>query len=360
MAYKGNDPSLLHGLLHALGEIPSATAILEDLELPGPDGRIDAVIAMELRGQNLLLPVEMKREIFPRDVHHAVFQVRRYARHLHIADHEVVPLIAAHSISQGARELLIETEVGFYDLGGSLFLPAKAAYILIDRPIPKKAAKIFSSIFEGQKGRVIQAAFERRPRWLSVKELADAAGVAASTASTTLAELERRDWATAEGAGPAKMRRLVNERAMLDEWTSYVRGKKPPKIERYFVPVGSVPELAHRLEAACKRHGARYAITGEVAAQVDAPYLSNVSQLRCRIEPGPARWHALEELGARPVSEGWNLGVIKTGSADEIQVMDQDIGLSLAPPIQVYLDLLQGSGRSKEMAEHYRHERLDR
>ncbi|WP_374133406.1 hypothetical protein [Sphingomonas sp. 28-62-20] len=32
--------------------------------------------------------------------------------------------------------------------------------------------------------------------------------------------------------------------------------------------------------------------------------------------------------------------------------------VALAPALQVYLDLLQGSGRSKEMAAHLRAERL--
>jgi hypothetical protein len=30
----------------------------------------------------------------------------------------------------------------------------------------------------------------------------------------------------------------------------------------------------------------------------------------------------------------------------------------LASPIQIYLDLLRGEGRSKEMAEHFREERI--
>jgi len=33
-------------------------------------------------------------------------------------------------------------------------------------------------------------------------------------------------------------------------------------------------------------------------------------------------------------------------------------GVWLASPIQVYLDLLRGEGRTKEMAEHLRRERL--
>ena len=67
----------------------------------------------------------------------------------------------------------------------------------------------------------------------------------------------------------------------------------------------------------------------------------------------------LEKIEARPVSEGWSLAVIETRGAKEIIVGDEVAGIALAPPLQVYLDLLQTSGRAREMAEHLRHERLE-
>ncbi|MEX3960053.1 hypothetical protein [Trinickia sp. EG282A] len=36
----------------------------------------------------------------------------------------------------------------------------------------------------------------------------------------------------------------------------------------------------------------------------------------------------------------------------------QDDGVWLASPVQVYLDLLRAEGRAKEMAEHLRKERI--
>ena len=100
-------------------------------------------------------------------------------------------------------------------------------------------------------------------------------------------------------------------------------------------------------------------MTSEAAAQAYSPYLSSVSQVRCRIVPGPHRRDALETLQARPVSEGWNLGVIETRARGDITVGERLGGICLAEPLQVYLDLLQGTGRSKEMAAHLRAERLE-
>jgi len=50
--------------------------------------------------------------------------------------------------------------------------------------------------------------------------------------------------------------------------------------------------------------------------------------------------------------------VIESDSIRDME-FEQDIrGLRVQSPILAYLDLLGGEGRSKEMAEHLRHERI--
>ncbi|MFD2429625.1 hypothetical protein ACFSUK_18760 [Sphingobium scionense] len=81
--------------------------------------------------------------------------------------------------------------------------------------------------------------------------------------------------------------------------------------------------------------------------------------MKCRIEPGRRQEEALERLNARAVSEGWNLGLIETRARGDVTVAESIQDVRLASPLQVYLDLLQGSYRSREMAAHLRSERLD-
>ena len=97
-----------------------------------------------------------------------------------------------------------------------------------------------------------------------------------------------------------------------------------------------------------------YAVSGEAAAQAYSPYLSHISRVMCRMSGGRNRDKVLETLEARPVSEGWNFGIYTAVRKTEIIHVEERDGLSLAPPLQVYLDLLQGGGRSKEMAQHLR------
>jgi hypothetical protein len=72
----------------------------------------------------------------------------------------------------------------------------------------------------------------------------------------------------------------------------------------------------------------------------------------------PAADNAIGELGARPVNEGANLAIIEAKSLGELLFREQVGSIWLASPIQVYLDLLGGEGRAKEMAEHLRKERI--
>lgn len=324
----------------------------------GGRGRPDALVDISIRGHDFQLVVEAKKELFPRDIHHNIWQLQTYSESRQLAG-EQVPMLLARAISKGARDILQTEQVGYFDSGGSLFLPSKTAFVLIDRATPKKARRRLDSIFRGKRAQVLQAIIAAWPDWVSVKELAEKSGASPATTSETLTEMERRDWLEVEGAGPAKLRRLKGRGPVLDEWSRIVANQKRPKLERYYVPASNSENLARRLDHACRETGAPYAVTAEAAAQAYAPYLTNISQLKCRIRKGRAQTEALRLLDARPVSEGWNLGIIDSPASQDVAIGEEISGICYAPCVQVYLDLLQGSGRSKEMADHLRAERLD-
>ena len=66
----------------------------------------------------------------------------------------------------------------------------------------------------------------------------------------------------------------------------------------------------------------------------------------------------MAEQGMRVVNEGASLVLIETKSAGELLFRQNVGGVCLASPVQVYLDLLRGEGRAKELAEHLRKERI--
>ena len=98
--------------------------------------------------------------------------------------------------------------------------------------------------------------------------------------------------------------------------------------------------------------------TGQFAAQAYTPYLSNLSDLTVRTFGKRTHVWLISTLGAREVSEGANLVVIDGKSNLRRHRMHDENKRLLASPLQVYLDLLEDHGRSKEMAEHLRSQEL--
>jgi len=217
---------------------------------------------------------------------------------------EPLAILVAKSISPGAKELLRAERVGYYDSGGSLYLSARGGYIYFDRPPPRSLSRSMRSLC------------------------------------------------------PSKRRHLREPSALLDAWATQLGAMRPPALRRYFVPAMKPDCLMERLGQVFEAHSVEYAVSFEGAAQRYAPFLTVVSQVRCRLLAGSGGDAAIVELGARVESEGANLTVIEAKSAGDPLVSERVGRVWLASPVQVYLDLLRGDGPAKEMAEHLRRQRI--
>lgn len=347
--------NLLEGLQSAIEELPDA--VVRDILLEAPlskKSRPDAMMSVDFGGRTTDIAIETMKTAYPRDVREKIWQIRQYLDDIDVSASESIAMLIADTISKGARELLKEANIGYYDASGSLYLPSKTMYILVDRPAKAKARKLRDAIFKGQRAQVLHFLFNDPNDWLSVKEVAASTGISAATVSETLSELERREWVKTEGNGPSKLRKLSAKRDLLDAWSQFIIAQKPPETERYYVPGSDIEIIMKSLARACKDADVDYAISGEAAAQIYNPYLSHISRLTCRMAQGRNRKKALEALDARPVSEGWNFAVYAQTKQSKTILMEDHKGINLAPPLQVFLDLLQGGGRSKEMAQHLR------
>ncbi len=355
------EQQLIGRFVEALRELPEVEADLDDGEpvTKQTDRGHDAQVHLHVAGKSFVLLVECKKSVFPRDVRQVLWQFRE-AGHGRPAGRgeEPLSLLVAESISPGAKELLRGEHVGYYDSGGSLYLPAPGAYLYIDKPPPKTLARSVRALFSGRRAQVLHALLVQHQDWFGVTELAQQAMVSPATASQVLTELERFDWLVARGQGPSKERHLREPAAMLDAWAKQLVAIRPPTLRRYYVPGTKPDALAARIVQAFDAHEVQYALSHEAAAQRYTPFLSRVSQVRARILIGANADAAIGDLDARGVSEGANLAMIEAKSPGELLFREKVGDLWLASPIQIYLDLLQGEGRSKEMAEHFRKERI--
>jgi DNA-binding transcriptional ArsR family regulator len=347
-------------LLEGLRELPGAqvSGPRFEMETPGKQ-RIDAQIELQLGGKIYILLIEVKKSVFPRDAQQVIWQLNRYmsAEDAGIRK-QVVPLLAAESISPGAKELLESESCGYFDSGGSLFIPAKGAYVYIEKPPPKTFQKSVRSLFSGKRSQVIHALLMRHKDWFGVKELAELAGVSGATVSETLTALERLEWLAVKGQGPSKERKLADPGALLDEWQKQTLAARPQTYRRFYVPSRDTDAIAQRLDKVCQRLDLDYALTEKSAAQIYAPYLTSVSRVTCRLLFDRHLDELYAELEARPVNEGANLDILETRSPGQLLFRERAGPVWIASPVQVYLDLLRSDGRGKEMAEHLRRERI--
>ena len=326
----------------------------------GLDRKFDVWVDLRVAGKSITLLIEVKKVLYPRDVHQALWQLKEFNRRWfgEPKSHEAVPLLIAESISPGGKELLRDERVSYFDSGGSLFLCAYGVYLYVDKPPPKPMSKIMRSLYSGLRAQVLHTLLMRREDWFGVTMLAEQAKVSPATASQVLTELERFDWLVSRGKGPRKERYLREPAALLDAWVKQLDVMRPQVMYRYYVPSMQVEELIEKIARILAAHAVEYAITHEAAGQHYAPFLSRFSQVRCRLLTSLATDQAMGELGARVVNEGSNLVVIKTEGPGELLFRERVNGVWLASPIQVYLDLVRSEGRSKEMAEHLRRERI--
>ena len=352
---------LLAGFLETLRGLPEAQAVSSGVRQPDdPDRGYDARIDLRVGGKAATLLIEVKKALYPRDVRQVLWQLQALARRWpqSTEGRQAVPVLVAESISPGAKDLLRDERVGYYDSGGSLFLPAGNIYVYVDKPPPKRLSRSIRSLFSGRRAQVLHAVLIRPDGWFGVKEIAGQAQVSPATASQVLAELERFDWVVSRGQGPRKERRLREPGALLDAWAKQLAMMRPPAMRRYFVPSVRAEGLVEKFAEVCTANKAEYAITHEAAGQRYAPFLSTVSRIRCRLLAGPAAERVLGALDARLVDQGANLAVIEVESSGELLFRELVNGTWLASPVQVYLDLMRGEGRAGEMAKHLRHERL--
>lgn len=299
------------------------------------------------------LVLHSARQLFPRDAREAAWKIEQY-----LEGGTGLGVVVAEMVSDGAREWLRSKKIGYCDLGGSLFLPLPGAYILVDRPQAKREKRLVKAVLSGKTALVAHALWQSE-RPMKGIEIAEMTGLAAGTVSGALDRMDRYGWiSTVEASGAAKSRVIVDRQAMLDVWRASLVSSGGPVRERFYVSGCKSPEeVAARIAKACEDGDVGYAFTGLFGAQRHAPHLSASPQVTVRVLPDDVK-RLVDNIGARPVSEGSNLAVI----ASDLPLNGNfrartDFG-ELAAPLVCWLDLHGEAGRSKEMADHLRNEKL--
>jgi hypothetical protein len=344
-------------LIGTLNEMPDSHAqITMEGHRDGPD--YDAQVEGSLSGRRVTFLVEVKQHVYPRDVHEYLYRMRNMMNHAQVHDGAVQMILAAHSISPGAKKILREEKSAYFDSGGSLYVASNGLLVDRERPPAPSEVRAIRTLFTGTRARVVLTMLIHHDDWMSVKQVSTEANVSTATASAVLQAMEMNDWAVAEGGGPQKHRRVRRPREVLDAWTKFVETRKSPTQRRYYIPIRHFDDMTYKVPQTFESHGVEYELTGEAAAQHYSPWLTHINVLRFRLVYSEKAEAALAELKAQLTNEGSNLSVFEVASPKELVHRKEEGGVCYAHPIQVYLDLLKMEGRARDAANHLREARI--
>lgn len=289
--------------------------------------------------------------VFPRDAKMLVWSA------MDIRSDGRVPVVVGEVVSEGARKFLREQQVGYSDAGGSLFLPLKGAFVLVDKAAPKREKRVVKSVLSGKTSLAVHALMTG-DRPLKGVDISQMTGLSLGGVSAALDKLDRMGWLVTSSDGATKFRSIGDRRGLIEQWKLARLAEGPVRKERFYVPgVTGADALARKVSAVAAAEGIPYMVTGPYGAQVHAPYLSAISQVVCRIPEGDIERMAAA-LGARKVNDGWNLGLVPSDIPASPPFLSEVDGLMIASPLLCWVDTVAEVGRARELADHLASERI--
>lgn len=323
--------------------------------------KVDVIVRARLGNeeQDSVLLIEAKESVYPRDAQRLMERFTSRAHYSPVSGE--VPVVVATHLSEASKKLLREGHVNFFEVNsGTLFYRHGLRHIDIQRQSDEPVERKIRSVFNGAREQVVHALLEhwRRARseaWVSGAELAEKASTSSFTVSTTMQELERQAWIDVTGAGPTLRRRLSHPELLLDAWAEAWKQRLPKEKRTRWYAYASGPGgiVDHMLERLADRDG--WAMTGAGAANAVVPHLTAVDRVSIIVPAGVSKeWAA--GLKLEPAEKGSNVTFIERTGASLMfcDTHPERPGSRFASRFVMYLDLLDGVGRNKELAAEFR------
>jgi hypothetical protein len=310
-----------------------------DKEPIADDQRIDALVNLTAPdGDQVVLGVEVKRFVTPRDVQPMLDQITSFAA-TRQQPTDVLPVLVARYLPESTRERIAGAGAGYIDATGNVRIVVdRPALFLSDRGADSDPWRGPGRPRSGLRGepaaRVVRALVDFAPPY-TVPDLAERAGSSTGATYRVIDFLDEQDLITRRAYGPITN---VRWRELLMRWSEDY-GLATTNVASLYLEPRGLDRITQRLEAL---RDERYVLTGSIAAARFAEYV-------------PRR---LAELYVDdPASVAEALELVRTDDAvnvvlaapkydvvfDRAETVD---GVRYAAPSQVAVDLLTGPGRS--------------
>lgn len=266
-------------------------------------------------------------------------------------------LVAANQATAGARDILQRHGIGVIvgDGNAHLELPGLLLHIETRRcssgaTQPQRAVR-----FSGKAGLVAQAMLLAPDRAWQIHHLAAKANVSDGLVHRVLTRMEVEGLVTTDGAGPARVRRLINPTALLDLWAEENVDRSVVRTMTYRL-ARTPEELVRQVVERLGKAQIPYGLTGAAAAMTLAPFVTSVPTVEAWIDAGLSASEVAEVLDAEVVDTGANVVLSQTPGEEPLAFRQEHKGAWLVNSMRLYYDLQQSPRRGREQADHLRQE----
>src|SRR3990172_7528789 len=301
--------------------------------------RADMVTTVNTPAGTRYFVAEVKSVGQPRAAREAVNQLWRCRENRS----DVVPVFIAPYISPASAEICKQDGTNYVDLSGNCRLVFDNSFVEREgRPNPFAEKRDLRSLYSPKSSRVLLVLLANPGEAWKVKELAKESEVSLGLTSNVKKLLEDREWVRKTEDGLA----LVEPEKMLAEWSENYSFRKN-KVRDYY-SLKPVVDLEADLATACREREVPYALTGFSAAARFAPM---VRSPRAMAYVGNPLDEVVAFLGLKEVTSGANVTLLEPYDEGGFYGTEEEEGIRLASPVQVYLDLKGFRGRGEEAAE---------
>lgn len=348
--------NLVESLTQALKSVDiEVEATVFEVEHHG--GYLDCLMHIVSPHGHRRLAIQMLRQAYPRDVRDAAWHLQAFLKDNNDAN-DIILMVAAEHLSEGAKADLRHHQLAYFEASGTFYLRHKEWLIDIQRYSKPASRRGALALFTGAREQVILTLLVERCNFRSGLELAEMSMTSTYSVSTVLTELERREWIESEGSGRTLRRRLSKPAELLDAWAEAWTQRKDTKTKWHCYapnPAKLLDYLAGKIDTV-ERDGCVF--TGAAAGNRIVPHLTRAETADIIIPPGEAKIYA-NAFWMKSVDKGANVTLIeRSGASTMFAKKDTESGALLANPFILYLDLLDGKGRNKELAEQIRLQEL--
>lgn len=300
--------------------------------------------------------VEVKSTLWPNGVAAMAAQAKKLA-----ADTKAHRcLVIVPRVTSRTAELLRRQGVDYIDLRGNLRVAVPGRILVVasrgrsvsakDPPIPKDR---IANPFAGKASRIVRALLAEPRRWWGVTELARTVDVSAGMSVKTLRALEADLYVRRDRRRRVK---LADGEALLRQWAAVSRSAFR-EANRFTSPVPDPDELAIQLSERLAGMGVGYALSRLSAARFVEPY-APASVVDVYVAREPRELEAVLDLF--PVELGESVRLVRAADSGVLQFTEEHRGVRIVNPVQLFVDLTNGSGREGNVAQRLLENRLRR